>query len=62
MILAVNTGSSCGFAGQHGGLAFVHDKHTIHRDVTRVESYSSLTAPDSRTLVAHIERRLAEKP
>ena len=58
MILAVNTGSFCGFAGQHGGLTFVHDNYTIHRYVTRVESYSNRTAPDSRTLVAHIERWL----
>ncbi len=37
-------------------------KYLIDRSGSRVESYSSLTAPDSRTLVAHIERWLAEKP
>ena len=37
-------------------------KYLIDRSGSRVESYSSLTAPDSRTLVAHVERLLAEKP
>ncbi len=37
-------------------------KYLIDRSGSRVESYSSLTGPDSRTLIAHIERWLAEKP
>lgn len=37
-------------------------KYLIDRSGNRVESYSSLTAPDSRSLIAHIERLLAEKP
>ena len=37
-------------------------KYLIDRSGTRVESYSSLTGPESATLVARIERWLAEKP
>ena len=62
MIPVVNPASSCGIARQHGGLNFVHDNYTIQRDGARVESHRGLTAPDSRALVAHIERWLAGKP
>ena len=55
MVLNVNMESFCGFAGQHGGPAFVHNKYAIHRDGARVERYGSLTAPDSRTFEARIE-------
>jgi glutathione peroxidase len=37
-------------------------KYLIDRSGTQVESYSSLTEPDSSRLIAHIERLLAEKP
>jgi glutathione peroxidase len=37
-------------------------KYLIDRSGTAVESFSTLTAPDSRSLIAQIERRLAEKP
>lgn len=37
-------------------------KYLIDRSGTRVESYSTMTSPDSRGLVAQIERWLAEKP
>ncbi len=37
-------------------------KYLIDRSGSRVESYSSLTAPDSGRLIAQIERWLAEKP
>lgn len=37
-------------------------KYLIDRSGTAVESFSTLTAPDSRRLIAQIERRLAEKP
>ncbi len=37
-------------------------KYLIDRSGNTVESFSTLTAPDSRTLIAQIERRLAEKP
>jgi glutathione peroxidase len=37
-------------------------KYLIDRRGTRVESFSSLTAPESGSLIARIERRLAEKP
>jgi glutathione peroxidase len=37
-------------------------KYLIDRSGTRVESYSTQTAPDSRVLVARIERLLSEKP
>ena len=56
MILVVNAASFCGFAGQHGGLKFVHNKSTLRRDGARVESYGSLTAPDTHTFDARIER------
>ena len=62
VILVVNTASSSGFAGQYEGLEYVYDKYLISRDGTRAEGYRSLTAPESRTLVAHIEPWLAEKP
>ena len=62
MILVVNAASFCGTAGQRGGLAFVHDTYTIHRDGIRVDSYRSLIAPDSRSFDGRSERWLAEKP
>jgi glutathione peroxidase len=37
-------------------------KYLIDRRGNTVESFNSLTAPDSRSLIAQIERRLAEKP
>lgn len=37
-------------------------KYLIARDGRTVEAYNSLTAPDSRSLVADIERALAAKP
>lgn len=37
-------------------------KYLIDRSGTRVESFSTVTAPDSPGLIASIERRLAEKP
>ena len=37
-------------------------KYLIDRRGTAVESFSTLTAPDDRRLIAQIERRLAEKP
>ena len=37
-------------------------KYLIDRSGNTVVSFSTLTAPDSRTLIAQIERRLAEKP
>jgi len=37
-------------------------KYLIDRSGARVESFNTLTAPDSRSLIAQIERRLAEKP
>ena len=37
-------------------------KYLIDRSGTRVESYSSLTGPESGKLVAQIERWLADKP
>lgn len=37
-------------------------KYLIDRSGTRVESFSTMTAPDNRSLIAQIERRLAEKP
>ena len=37
-------------------------KYLIDRSGNTVESFSTLTAPDSRSLIAQIERRLAEKP
>ena len=37
-------------------------KYLIDRSGSRVESYSSLTAPDSRILIDRIEQWLAEKP
>jgi len=37
-------------------------KYLIDRSGTRVESYSSLTTPESGSLVAQLERWLAEKP
>ena len=62
VILVVNTATFCGSIGQYDGMQSVYDKYLIARDGSRVDSYSSLTAPDSRTLIAHIERWLAEKP
>lgn len=37
-------------------------KYLIDRRGTSVESFDSRTAPDSRSLIAQIERRLAERP
>ena len=37
-------------------------KYLIDRSGNTVESFNTMTAPDSRSLVAQIERRLAEKP
>ena len=37
-------------------------KYLIDRSGSRVESYSSLTAPDSKKVIAQIEHLLAEKP
>jgi len=37
-------------------------KYLIDRSGNTVESFSTVTAPDSRSLIAQIERRLAEKP
>jgi glutathione peroxidase len=37
-------------------------KYLIDRSGNTVESFNTLTAPDSRSLIAQIERRLAEKP
>jgi len=37
-------------------------KYLIDRSGSRVESYSSMTAPDNGSLIARIERLLAEKP
>ena len=37
-------------------------KYLIDRRGTAVESFSTLTAPDDRRLIAQIERRLAERP
>jgi glutathione peroxidase len=37
-------------------------KYLIDRSGNTVDSFSTLTAPDSRSLIAQIERRLAEKP
>ena len=37
-------------------------KYLIDRCGNTVESFSTLTAPDSRSLIAQIARRLAEKP
>ena len=37
-------------------------KYLIDRSGSRVESYSSMTAPESGALIARIERWLAEKP
>ena len=37
-------------------------KYLIDRSGSRVESYSSLTAPESGNLIAQIERWLAEQP
>jgi len=37
-------------------------KYLTHRDGIRAGSRSSLTAPDNRALLTHIERWLAEKP
>ena len=37
-------------------------KYLIDRRGDTVESFNTLTAPDSRSLIAQIERRLAEKP
>lgn len=37
-------------------------KYLIARDGRTVESYNSLTAPDSRSLIADIERALSVKP
>ena len=37
-------------------------KYLIDRSGNRVESYNTMTAPDSRSLIAQIERWLAEKP
>ncbi len=62
MILVGNGASSWGCAGQLGGLTFVHDTYTIHRDGVPIESYRSLIAPDSRSVDARIDRWLAEKP
>ena len=37
-------------------------KYLIDRRGTRVDSFDTRTAPDSRRLIAQIERRLAEQP
>jgi glutathione peroxidase len=37
-------------------------KYLIDRSGTAVESFGTTTAPDSRSLIARIEQRLAEKP
>jgi hypothetical protein len=37
-------------------------KYLIDRSGTRVESFSTLTSPESRSLIAAIEKRLAENP
>jgi glutathione peroxidase len=37
-------------------------KYLIDRSGNTVESFNTLTAPDSRSLITQIERRLAEKP
>lgn len=37
-------------------------KYLIDRSGNTVESFNTMTAPDSRSLIAQIERRLAEKP
>lgn len=37
-------------------------KYLIDRSGTRVESFSTLTSPESSNLIAMIEKRLAEKP
>ena len=37
-------------------------KYLIDRSATRVESFATPVAPDSPSLIAAIERRLAEKP
>lgn len=37
-------------------------KYLIDRSGNTVDSFSTLTAPDNRGLIAQIERRLAEKP
>ena len=37
-------------------------KYLIDRSGNTVESFSTVTAPDSHNLIAQIERRLAEKP
>ena len=62
VIPVMNTASSCVFTRPYEGLEYVYDKYLISGDGSNVGSYSSLTAPGTRTLVAHIDRWLAEKP
>ena len=72
VILVVNTASLCGFTGQYEGLEAVYDKYKNRGPVVigfpsndfgdQEPGSNKETAPDDRSLIAQIERRLAEKP